>query len=122
MEYNYKTGFYRAGAHCPVDEFIESKGSAGKAKIDFYMDLLREKGPGLKRPYAAYLRDKIWELRPGINTGEYRLFYFWYYKSAIFVHAVDKKDFKQRDIDKAITRMTSILPYLREKETQHEEK
>jgi hypothetical protein len=109
---NFIIGYYRSGNRCPVGEFVESKDDSGRAKINFCFDLLRSKGPGLRRPYAAYLRDKIWELRPGINTGEYRLFYFWHGKNAVFVHAVDKKDFKQNDIDKAIRRMKEMLPYL----------
>lgn len=72
---NFNIGYYKSANRCPVDEFIESKSSAGRAKIDFCFGLLMEKGHLLKRPYAAYLRDKIWELRPGINTAEYRLFY-----------------------------------------------
>lgn len=110
MENNdFEIGFYKSGGRCPVDEFIESKNNTGRGKIDFCMDLLREKGPELKRPYAAYLRDKIWELRPGINTEEYRMFYFWLGKKAVFVYAVDKKDFRQKDIDIAVLRMREVL-------------
>ncbi len=112
-KYIYNIGYYRSGGRCPVDSFIESKNPAGRAKINFCFDLLKEKGPELKRPYAAYLTDKIWEIRPGINTEEYRLFYFWYGKKAVFVHAVDKKDFKQSDIATAARRMKELLPYLK---------
>jgi hypothetical protein len=116
MRYSYKIAFYWIGSRCPVDKFIESKNHAGKGKIYFLMALLEEKGPKLKRPYAAYLRDKIWELRPGINTEEYRLFYFWHGKSAVFVHAVDKKDFKQKDIDKAVLIMKKVISITDKKE------
>ncbi len=109
---NFNIGFYKSGNRCPVDEFIGSKNITGRAKIGFCFDLLMEKGHLLKRPYAAYLRDKIWELRPGINTEEYRLFYFWHEKNAVFVHAVDKRDFRQSDIDIAVRRMKEMLPYI----------
>lgn len=106
---SFKIAFYRIGNRCPMAEFIGSKNNAGKGKIDFLMGQLEEKGPELKRPYAAYLRDKIWELRPGINTEEYRLLYFWHGKSAVFLHAVDKKDFKQKDTDKAVLIMEKTI-------------
>jgi hypothetical protein len=101
----YSIAYYKSSGKSPVIEFICSRNEAGRAKIMFCMGLLREKGPELKRPYAAYLRDKIWELRPGVNTEEYRLFYFWNGKTAYFLHAVDKKNFRQRDIKLAEIRM-----------------
>ena len=104
----YNIAFYKLGNRFPVIEFIESKNTQGRAKINFCFDLLMGKGPGLQRPYGAYLRDKIWELRPGIGTEEYRMFYFFKDKQAVFVHAVDKKDFKQKDIDVAVKRMKEL--------------
>ncbi len=105
----HRVAYLTISGRKPVEDFVENKDEKGKAKIDFCFNLLMEKGPGLKRPYAAYLRDKIWELRPGINTEEYRLLYFWFDKTAVFVHAVDKKDFKQSDIDTAVKRMKMIV-------------
>lgn len=104
----FSIGYYGSGRSHPIDEFIESKNNKGQAKIDFCLNLLKIHGHNLKRPYASYLRDKIWELRPGINTEEYRFFYFWHQTKAIFVHVVDKKDFKQSDIDFVIKRMKEI--------------
>ena len=109
----YYIEYYWNGNRCPVDNFVQSKDRKGMAKIDFFMDLLMEYGPNLQRPYAAYLRNKIWELRPGINDQNYRLFYFWINNKAVFVHAVDKKDFVQKDIDIAEKRMKEILQYLK---------
>ena len=105
----YNIAFYKLGNRFPVIEFMKSKNRQGRAKINFFMDLLMEKGTDLLRPYGAYLRDKIWELRPGIGTEEYRMLYFFKDDLAVFVHAVDKKDFKRKDIDIAVKRMKELI-------------
>ncbi len=105
----YDIAYYRSGKNSPITEYIDSKNDVEKAKILFCMDLLAEKGQHLRRPYASYMRDKIWELRPGAGMENARLFYFFKGKRAVFVHTVDKKDFKQKDIALAITRMMELL-------------
>jgi len=105
----YHIAYYRSGKNSPITDYIDSKNNVEKAKIAFCMDLLEEKGQHLKRPYSAYLRDKIWELRPEAGMEKSRLFYFFKGKLIVFVHAVDKKDFKQKDISLAVNRMMELL-------------
>jgi len=108
----YDCGYYRSGKFCPVDEFEENKPDKGKAKIEYFKDRLKEKGPFLKEPYAKKLTRYIYELRPGIGTEEYRLLYFWHKNKAVFVHAVDRSNMTQKDIDKAEKRRKELLQYL----------
>jgi hypothetical protein len=63
--FKHEIANYRTDKRNPIDEFIESKNEKGRAKIWFCQDLLKEKGPELRRPYAAYLRDKIWGVKAG---------------------------------------------------------
>jgi hypothetical protein len=105
----YHIAYYRSGKNSPITDYIDSKNDAEKAKIAFYIDLLEEKGLKLKRPYCAYMRDKIWELRPEAGMEKSRLFYFFKGKLIVFVHAVDKKDFKQKDISLAVNRMMELI-------------
>ena len=109
----YTIGYYHSGKNNPVDDFVESKGAAAAAKIDQYIEQLKIHGPMLHAPYAKKLTGNIFELRPGIWTGEYRLFYFWHGNKAIFVHAIDRKEMKQRDIKLAEKRRTELMPYLK---------
>jgi len=109
MENKYFVSYFVQGKKKPVEEFILGKPKKVRAKIDAYLSLLETYGYDLKRPHAAYLRGKIWELRPGIAADEIRMFYFWIETTAVFVHAVDKKDFTQKDIDLAEKRMKIVL-------------
>ena len=91
---NYKIGYYaKADGERPVLVYIGKKSIEEQGRIDQKKELLKKEGPFLRLPHARKF-GKIYELRPkGM-----RLFYYFSGAVAIFVHAVDKKDFKQEDI------------------------
>lgn len=93
-ESEYLIGYYRkAGGEMPVVTYIRNKSVEEQGKICRKRDLLKKEGPFLKFPSTRKI-SKIYELRPeGM-----RLFYYWKKRTAVFVHAVDKKDFSQSDI------------------------
>ncbi len=91
----YLIAYYKkANGRMPVKDYIKSKQAEEQGKIKRKMDRLQEMGPFLGMPSAKKIGAKIHELRPeGM-----RLFYYWHGSTAVFVHAVDKKDFTQEDI------------------------
>jgi hypothetical protein len=62
---NYSIIYYeKENGDCPVREFIEQFDHLKQRPIIYArLALLEEHGPQLKRPYADFLRDKIYELR-----------------------------------------------------------
>jgi len=92
----YLIGYYvKADGERPVVTYIKNKNPADQGRISYKQKRLEEKGPFLMMPHAKkFSGTKIYELRPeGM-----RLFYYFKDKAAVFVHATDKKDFKQSDI------------------------
>lgn len=91
---NYEIGNYaKANGERPVVEYIKGKNDEDRGRIARKRERLKVEGPLLGMPSARKM-GKIYELRPeGM-----RLFYYFKGKVAVFVHAVDKKDFKQADI------------------------
>ena len=75
----------------PAWNFILSLPEKAQIKATAYMQLLSEKGPLIKRDYAAYLRDKIYELRPNYGRLSPRILYFYKGKDIIFTHGFLKK-------------------------------
>ena len=87
--YNYT----KASGERPVVEYIKSKNEEDRGRIGRKRDRLKREGPLLGMPHAKKI-GKIYELRPeGM-----RLFYYFKGHAAVFVHAVDKKDFTQADL------------------------
>jgi len=77
---------------CPVEDFIESLPEKAQVKVFAYIELLEEKGPFLKRPYADLLEDEIYELRVRFGKGRYRIFYFfWSGNKIVLTHGITKK-------------------------------
>jgi phage-related protein len=85
--------FTLPSGRCPVNDFFDTLDK--KKDIPYIMheiDLLEELGYELRRPHAAPLKDKIYELRPQTETGNYRFFYFFFDKNKIiFTHGFKKK-------------------------------
>ena len=76
-ESHWEAEFYRrSNGRCPTEKFLDRVPSSDLPHIDVKIELLQEQGPKLDRPYAAYLRDGIWELRVRVKKVRYRLFYF----------------------------------------------
>jgi phage-related protein len=97
----YKT---RRGA-VPAREFVEKLTVKVQSKIRKQILLLSYEGPKLKRPYADYLRDGIYELRVKFSPNEYRVLYFFFLRTNIILtHGFVKKSDKvpESEIEKAI--------------------
>lgn len=88
-KYNYL--FYTEGRNCFVGDFITGLSEKEQGKVKYYFDLLEDRGPLLREPYAKKIDDRIYELRPGFGNTEMRLFYFWDGNTAWFVHGIVKK-------------------------------
>ena len=98
---------------CPADEWLANmKNKDVDAKFEALIELLEEHGHKLNRPHAAYLRDKIYELRANVKGSNYRLLYFFdKSKNGIITNGFIKKTRKVPDeeIDKAIKSMNEYL-------------
>lgn len=95
----------------PVLEWLLEQPTKVRDKFRIVMEQLREKGGSLSRPYAAPLRDKIYELRVQRQNVHYRMLYFFYGNvAAVLAHGctkVDKVD--DADIDRAFVRRSRFL-------------
>jgi hypothetical protein len=92
----YEIGYYKkVNGEKPVETYIKRKSPDDQGKIKRKRDRLEAEGPFLGMPHAKkFPGTKIYELRPeGM-----RIFYYFKEHIAVFLHAVDKKDFKQEDI------------------------
>lgn len=102
----YKIKFHETKkGECPVQEFLDSLTDRERAKAAKLMVILSEEGPNLKRPYGAFLRDGIHELRIQFSKSDYRILYFFYERdNIIMTHGFTKKHDKvpNSEIDKAL--------------------
>ena len=58
----YSVYFYKdRKGNYPVKDFIEELNTKSQAKVARYVELLKEHGPNLLRPYADQEKDKIRE-------------------------------------------------------------
>src|SRR5579859_6113848 len=101
---------------CPFQTFLDGSTEKVKAKFFKLMTILEDKGADLRRPYADFLRDGIWELRVGFGGDQYRALYFFRdAKDIIVTHGIIKKSDKvpPPEIDRALR---CKADYLRRKE------
>jgi len=83
----YKTSKGRVFVH----DFIRVLDVRAQAKIRKQILLLSQEGPLLKRPYADYLRNDIYELRIK-QRSNYRILYFFFLgRYIILTHGFTKK-------------------------------
>lgn len=75
-------------------------------KCTIRLELLRDQGSELRRPYADYLRDGIYELRLEFGGVNYRILYFFHGADIVVVtHGVTKEaKIPARQIDLAVER------------------
>jgi len=87
-----------------TSEFISDFPVKVQGKILKLINRLEEYGPGLTRPYADPLRDKIRELIINFGNLDIRLLYFFNDKKVIITHGFCKKTRTTPDseIDRAI--------------------
>jgi len=108
----YKYYFYQTiQKEVPVRDFIVSLPEAVQGKILKWISLLQEHGPALRRPHAAKLEDKIYELRLSFGRLEIRILYFFWGKNVILTNAFMKKTsvIPVAEIEKAINYMNDFI-------------
>ena len=91
----------------PLLEWLrEIKPDKGVAKCLDVIELLKQEGNGLRRPYADSLRDGIHELRAQFRSVQYRILFFFHESSAVLSHGFIKKRAKvpDREIKLALAR------------------
>lgn len=101
--------FYKdAQGNIPAWEYVQSLPSSEQAAMLRILDMLRDFGVMLKRPYAAQIEGNLWELRAGAG----RLFYCAYSgRRFIILHGFRKKSQKapRKEIEAALRRWADFL-------------
>lgn len=116
----YQIYYYKdKRGHEPARELIRSLNKKSQAKVYRYLDLLKQMGPNLLRPYADSVRDKVRELRVKTSDGNIRVFYFFFVeKSIILLHGFKKKtqELPENEIEKAKSYMMDFIERYKENE------
>ena len=60
----------------PVRDFLLTLPIKNRKKIAVWIDLLKQEGPHLRRPYADKVKDKLYELRIRQSSDQIRILYF----------------------------------------------
>jgi len=97
----YSVVFYQTrGGDAPVQDFLSRLHAKTKIKTLRWLELLEKEGPRLKRPYADYVSDKLYELRIRLASDHIRILYAFFDKQKIvLLHSFRKRDQKLRDMD-----------------------
>lgn len=103
----YEVVAYKKGTgRCPTTDFLDGLQKKDAVFVERGLKRLAKHGRNkLGRPYVAYLRDNIWELRINIQSGICRLFFFSDGdRKYVITHGYVKKSGKVPDseIDKAM--------------------
>lgn len=95
----------------PIIEWLDNLPSKAQTKCFTKLERLSELGYELRRPEADYLRDKIYELRIGLQGINYRILYFFYENTAAVVsHGIVKeKQVPPGEIDRAVKRRSKFM-------------
>ncbi|ABW31298.1 type II toxin-antitoxin system RelE/ParE family toxin [Acaryochloris marina] len=90
----------------PTLDWLKGLSPKAQDKCVVKIERLAALGHELRRPEADYLRDKIYELRVGLQGINYRILYFFHGEcTAILSHGIVKeKRVPPKEIDKAIER------------------
>lgn len=87
----------------PALEWIKRLPTKARQKLGGAIKRLEEMGHELRRPQCDYLRDKIYELRVGLQHVNYRLLYFYYQQRIVISHGLTKEGVvPSNEIDKAV--------------------
>ena len=77
---------------CPVREFLRAQPAPVRAQAEARIRLLAERGHQLRRPYADYLADDLYELRWHTGRVQYRILYCFHGRgTAVLLHALTKE-------------------------------
>ncbi len=104
--------FYEEKGTSPVLDWIISLTEKAQIKCLSRIELLKEKGNKLRRPYADLLRDNIYELRIIYSGNQYRILYFFDGTEIIVLtHGFIKKSktVPTKELNKAVKRMEKYL-------------
>jgi len=90
----------------PVLDWLDKLPEKAQLKCLARLERLRDEGHELRRPEADFLRDKIYELRVGLQGINYRMLYFFHGNvAAVVSHGIIKeREVPPKEIDKAIQR------------------
>lgn len=90
----------------PVLDWLKTLPSKAVAKCLVKIERLRERGHELRRPEADLLRDKIYELRIGLQGINYRVLYFFHGDvAAVLAHGITKeRSVPSKEIERTIER------------------
>ena len=112
-EFEFDVGFYdNPNGTIPAKEFILSLDKKMRAKMLRLIEMLAINGNELHRPYAAYLRDDIYELRATVGSNTTRVLYFFFVERRIILtHGFIKKtdEVPPAEIEKAIKYRNEFL-------------
>ncbi len=105
----------------PTIAWLGELPSKALAKCLVKIERLRDLGHELRRPEADLLRDKIYELRIGLQGINYRLLYFYHGEQvAVLSHGITKESaVPPKEIDRAVERKRRFE--LNPKKHTHEE-
>jgi phage-related protein len=105
-DFEFDVKFYDApNGKKPAKDFIEKLEPKMRAKMLRLVNMLATNGNELHRPYAAYLRNDIYELRATVGSNTTRVLYFFFTKRRIILtHGFVKKtdEVPPGEIQKAI--------------------
>lgn len=103
--------FYAKDGEAPAMSWLEDQPRKVQDKFDFLIEQLEEHGSLLRRPYAAPLDERIYELRARHRQVNYRLLYFFDGSiAAVVAHGCTKEDrVDPADIQRAVVRRTEYL-------------
>lgn len=95
----------------PILEWFDNLPLKAQTKCFAKLERLSDLGYELRRPEADYLRDKIYELRIGLQGINYRILYFFHENTAAVVsHGIIKeKIVPPKEIDKAVKRRKKFI-------------
>ena len=90
----------------PTVEWLEGQERRVRTKCTARIELLAQEGHRLDRPYAAYLRSDLYELRISFGHVNYRILYFFYERTAVVLtHGLTKEDVvSPAEIDRPLRR------------------
>jgi len=90
---------------CPLLEWLDGIPRKAQDKCIVRVEQLAESGHELRRPFADYLGDDIYELRARHQKVNYRMLYFFHACGAVVTHGLTKEDVvPRREIDLALAR------------------
>ncbi len=104
-------GFYREhDGRVPFLEWLDGVPPKVAAKCVARLKRLRDLGHELRRPEADFLRDRIYELRIGLQGVNYRVLYFYFGNAtAVVSHGLTKERLvPPGEIDRAIARRGEV--------------